>query len=132
MTCASCVGRVEKALSRVDGVVTATVNLANETAVVTYRPNATDTVEMAAAVEKAGYTSRPRPQHEAQAPTAAGAPSGPGGRDQAASDPTAELDRRRDHEIASLKRRWQVALTTGLGLMAIMYDAYRPSMTSKT
>ena len=38
MTCASCVGRVEKALKRVDGVVAASVNLANETAVVTFDP----------------------------------------------------------------------------------------------
>ena len=56
MTCASCVGRVQKALTRVDGVVTATVNLANETAVVTYDPAATDTESLTAAVRKAGYT----------------------------------------------------------------------------
>ena len=60
MTCASCVGRVQKALTRVEGVVTATVNLANETAVVTYDPAATGTQAMASAVEKAGYTGTPR------------------------------------------------------------------------
>ena len=38
MTCASCVRRVEKTLTRVDGVVAASVNLANETATVSYDP----------------------------------------------------------------------------------------------
>ena len=32
MTCASCVGRVEKALNKVPGVVNASVNLATESA----------------------------------------------------------------------------------------------------
>ena len=42
MTCASCVNRVTKALTRVDGVVDASVNLATETAAVTYDPQAVD------------------------------------------------------------------------------------------
>ena len=67
MTCASCVGRVEKALNRVDGVVTATVNLANETAVVTYEPQTTSTQTMTEAVVKAGYTGTPRPTAAANA-----------------------------------------------------------------
>ena len=37
MTCASCAARVEKKLNRLDGV-TATVNLATETARVTFPP----------------------------------------------------------------------------------------------
>jgi Cu+-exporting ATPase len=36
MTCASCVGRVEKALKKVPGVQDATVNLATESARITY------------------------------------------------------------------------------------------------
>ncbi|RZS81416.1 heavy metal translocating P-type ATPase [Pigmentiphaga kullae] len=54
MTCASCVGRVERALSQVPGVRRASVNLATETAEV----EADAPVEAAtlrAAVEKAGY-----------------------------------------------------------------------------
>ena len=35
MTCASCVRRVERALAKVDGVETANVNFASETALVT-------------------------------------------------------------------------------------------------
>ncbi|HYM14274.1 MAG TPA: heavy metal translocating P-type ATPase [Dehalococcoidia bacterium] len=56
MTCASCVRRVERALSRVEGVETANVNFASETALVT----APDTVALdalIAAVEKAGYAA---------------------------------------------------------------------------
>src|SRR5688572_3377918 len=60
MTCASCVGRVQKALTRAEGVVTAAVNLATETAAVTYDPSSTDLDTLAAAVEKAGYTATPR------------------------------------------------------------------------
>src|SRR3546814_17209569 len=37
MTCASCVGHVEMALSKVPGVITATVNLATEKASIRYR-----------------------------------------------------------------------------------------------
>jgi len=56
MTCASCVGRVEKALLKVPGVTTASVNLATEKATV----QALSTVPVAAlkaAVAKAGYTA---------------------------------------------------------------------------
>lgn len=52
MTCASCAGRVEKALSKVAGVTAASVNLATETATVT-GPVPTQALE--AAVTQAGY-----------------------------------------------------------------------------
>ncbi len=59
MTCASCVGRVERALLRVPGVVGADVNLATESASV--RLGAVlDTAKLLAAVEQAGYAARPR------------------------------------------------------------------------
>lgn len=54
MTCASCVGRVEKALSRVDGVVMATVNLATERADVTMGQSV-DPASLVRAIEDAGY-----------------------------------------------------------------------------
>ena len=54
MTCASCVGRVEKALAQVPGVLTASVNLATETAAVT-TDGSPSAAMLAAAVEKAGY-----------------------------------------------------------------------------
>ena len=39
MTCASCVARVEKALKKVPGVTEASVNLATESARITYAPS---------------------------------------------------------------------------------------------
>ncbi|KGM55685.1 metal ABC transporter ATPase [Lysobacter daejeonensis GH1-9] len=54
MTCASCVGRVERGLKSVPGVATAVINLATETAEVsTHAPVALH--ELANAVAKAGY-----------------------------------------------------------------------------
>ncbi len=55
MTCASCVGRVEKALGRAEGVVGASVNLAIEQAEVTYDPAVTNPTAVAEAIERAGY-----------------------------------------------------------------------------
>ena len=53
MTCASCVARVEKALVRVPGVLSATVNLATESAeVISLAP---DVAAFQAAVARAGY-----------------------------------------------------------------------------
>ena len=46
MTCASCVGRVERGLSKVPGVEVASVNLATERATVTYDPAVTTPVEL--------------------------------------------------------------------------------------
>src|SRR5487761_1962738 len=55
MTCASCVRRVERALSKAAGVTEANVNLATERATVTYHPDETALAELIAAVEKVGY-----------------------------------------------------------------------------
>jgi P-type Cu+ transporter len=55
MTCASCATRVEKKLNRLEGV-TATVNLATETARVSF-PGALTVADLIAAVERTGYTA---------------------------------------------------------------------------
>jgi len=54
MTCASCVARVEEALSGVPGVVSANVNLASEKATVEYIEG-TNTADLKRAVRDAGY-----------------------------------------------------------------------------
>lgn len=54
MTCASCVSRVEKALSKLPGVREATVNLATEAATVDAEPEVS-LDSLRAAVQKAGY-----------------------------------------------------------------------------
>jgi len=55
MTCASCAGRVEKAIRAVPGVADAAVNLATERARVTFDPAATGPGPVAQAIERAGY-----------------------------------------------------------------------------
>jgi len=56
MTCASCVGRVERALKAVPGVASATVNLATERATVT---GTADLAALTRAVAGAGYAAHP-------------------------------------------------------------------------
>jgi P-type Cu+ transporter len=55
MTCASCVRRVERALSKKEGVAEASVNFANEKVSVTYEPTATSPDELVGAIREAGY-----------------------------------------------------------------------------
>ncbi|MGN6459551.1 MAG: cation transporter, partial [Achromobacter mucicolens] len=59
MTCASCVKRVEKALTNVPGVAQAQVNLATERARVSFDPAAAQPQALVAAVEKMGYEAHP-------------------------------------------------------------------------
>jgi Cu+-exporting ATPase len=58
MTCASCVNRVERALKKVPGVAEATVNLATESARVTYAPADQIEAQIRRAVRNAGYEPR--------------------------------------------------------------------------
>lgn len=59
MTCASCVGRVEKALNRIPGVEAASVNLATEQAKIRLDSSSTTKIdEIIAAVQKTGYEAR--------------------------------------------------------------------------
>jgi Cu+-exporting ATPase len=62
MTCANCSARIERALQRLPGVVTATVNLATERASVRVLGEASGLAQIAAAVTDAGYHPRPQPQ----------------------------------------------------------------------
>ena len=71
MTCASCSGRVERALNKVPGVVTASVNLATEQAVVAFAPGI-DPSSLMQAVEAAGYTATVRDADALAAPQATG------------------------------------------------------------
>ena len=58
MTCASCVGRVERALKKVGGVADATVNLATESARIAYTGDAQMPARLRRAVRDAGYEPR--------------------------------------------------------------------------
>lgn len=58
MTCASCVGRVEKALTQIPGVIEASVNLATERARIRHLSGAVTAADLEAAVVQAGYKPR--------------------------------------------------------------------------
>ena len=109
MTCAACVSRVEKSLLKLDGVADARVNLATEVASVTFSVEALGLEDLTAAVSKAGYTATPR--RTSKTP---GQPAPPSAAE------TGPLDER-DRALQKMKRKWQVALATGLGLMGLMY-----------
>lgn len=55
MTCASCVGRVERALKKVPGVQSVAVNLATESARIAYAPSENMEARLRRAVRDAGY-----------------------------------------------------------------------------
>ncbi|MFZ3129426.1 MAG: heavy metal translocating P-type ATPase [Rhodoferax sp.] len=65
MTCASCVTRVEKALKKVPGVTDATVNLATESARITFAGDAQMEARLRRAVRDAGYEPRTPAQMDA-------------------------------------------------------------------
>ncbi len=68
MTCASCVGRVERALRAVPGVATAEVNIATQSARVRYVAGLTAPKALADAVARTGYQARPHRDTTANAP----------------------------------------------------------------
>jgi Cu+-exporting ATPase len=100
MTCAACSARVEKAILRLAGIETASVNLATERATVVYDPAQIRVPTIKEAVEKAGYT---------------------------ALDPSQvslEADRqRKEREIKTLWRQFTVAASFGA---ALLYVAMAP------
>ena len=102
MTCASCVGYVEEALSEVPGVVNAAVNLATERATVRYLSGATGVEQMREAVDDAGYSME--------------------GVVDDSADQEADSERlARTREIRDLKRKVALAGTVGVVIMGLMY-----------
>jgi len=99
MTCASCVARVEQALSSVPGVVSASVNLASEKATVEYL-EATDLANLRRAVKDAGYEL--------------------GSEVQALEDVTTAAQR----EIRVLRNRFIIAATLAAAIMALGFGPH--------
>ncbi len=117
MTCASCVRRVEKAILKVPGVSSATVNLATEKAKVVYDPVDGPGLDgLRAAVEGAGYGVG-----EVENPD-----SGAGR--LAADDGVDVRDLERERELEGLRNRWVVSLVLGGLMMAEMYLPFGPGM----
>ena len=107
MTCASCAGRIEKSLNRLDGV-TASVNFATEKAAVDFDPGRVAPDELVTAVESVGYG--------AHLPREAGRAAAPGG-EPAADDSDAE-----PAELIALRQRLtlSIVLTVPVLLMAMV------------
>ena len=58
MTCASCVNRIERFLSKTPGVESASVNLATESASIEFQPDLADRAVLIDAIKAAGYDVR--------------------------------------------------------------------------
>ena len=102
MTCASCVGYVERALNEVPGVVSSSVNLATERATVRYLAGATGVDQLREAVDDAGYSVE-------------------GVADDTANEVADSERLARVREIRDLKRKVALAGSVGIVLMTLMY-----------
>jgi P-type Cu+ transporter len=95
MTCASCVNRITRFLSKVEGVEEANVNLASESATIRYDADRIGVEDLVAAVDAAGYVARVEQvasaDHESSVAEAAEARTE---RDEAAARRVAGLRRR--------------------------------------
>ena len=104
MTCASCVNRIERFLSRADGVAEANVNLATERATVRFDPALIDRAGIVATIEAAGYDVG----RDATATT--------GGDEAVAADEAERASERRELLTGAI-----VSLGIGAVMMAIMF-----------
>ncbi|WP_349618111.1 heavy metal translocating P-type ATPase [Azotobacter salinestris] len=102
MTCASCVGRVERALNKVPGVTGASVNLASERARVRVL-RGVSTSALIAAIERAGYAAKPV---------------------AATSELLDAEEARRGAELASLKRALALAAVLTLPVFVLEMGAH--------
>jgi Cu+-exporting ATPase len=104
MTCTACSARVERVLRKLEGIESATVNLATEKAAIVYNPAAIRLPAIKAAIEKAGYTAL-----------------------EASRDSAVDEDKlRKEKAIRILKTKFIVALALGLPLL---YIAMVPMIT---
>ena len=95
MTCAACVSHVESALTGVEGVAAASVNLATERASVEYVPGLTGISDLRYAVEDSGYSITAVGGDESDDALATG-------------------------DTAALKRKFVFSLAVSAGIMALM------------
>ncbi len=104
MTCASCVNRIERFLTRADGVANANVNLATERATVRFDPELIDRSGIVAAIHAAGYDVA----HEAVM-------------SQTVDEAEADVDAGRAEERRDLLTGALASLAVGLAMMAVMF-----------
>ena len=104
MTCAACVRRIEKAVTRLEGVREASVNLVSNRATVTYDPAATDPTAIAQAIRGAGYEV---PSHRGAEAT--------GASDRTATEERAARARQAEDEEQQVLRR-DLAVSAALSI----------------
>jgi Cu+-exporting ATPase len=119
LSCASCVGRVERALGAVPGVLQASVNLANHSAEVTYLAQSTSAEELAQIASDSGYA----------AAVDSGAPEATGQSERMAQE-IAEL--RRSVWIAALLTVPVVVLEMGAHLVPAFHHFIAGSIGTQT
>jgi Cu+-exporting ATPase len=110
MHCAACVSSVERALGKVAGVASASVNLTTQAAVVEFDPQVADAGELTRAVERAGYKARVRLDASGESlagPADAVARPGPGALSERDARHAAEIAL--DHERLTWRRRAVIA-----------------------
>ena len=98
MSCASCSGRVEREIAKGDGVLSATVNLAAETATVKFASKATDAAQIMAIATNIGFPAKMK---------------------SARPDETADKTNRKSAEISQLGRLTLIAAILALPVFAI-------------
>ncbi len=104
MSCASCAGRIEKALNKAPGVEKATVNFATARATVNYNPQQTTPEKLRDAVKSAGYDAI-IPQ--LSTPTV----GGHGAQEHGGESDLADAEQKaREDEYAAQKRKFFIAL----------------------
>ncbi|MDR2740771.1 MAG: heavy metal translocating P-type ATPase [Treponema sp.] len=97
MTCAACSARVEKAIRKLEGIESASVNLATEKASVVYNPQVLRLSAIKEAIEKAGYQAL-----------------------EASKDGALDEDRlRKEREIKTLRTKFIVAVSFAVPLLYI-------------
>jgi Cu+-exporting ATPase len=96
MTCASCVAHVEKAIRQQDGIEIANVNLATETATVSYDPAKVDIERIINSVSEAGYGAILH------------------------SDDADENERRKQSDIRKLRNRTLISILLSIPLLGAM------------
>jgi Cu+-exporting ATPase len=119
MTCASCAARVEKALARVPGVASASVNLATERAAVQLDAARTpDEIDrLVQAVLDAGYEARPVAPAQAEE----------AGRDAASADETRARESRREARIVGASAVLALPLTMPMIAALLGQDLMLPA-----
>ncbi len=112
MTCASCVNRIERFLSRTPGVEEASVNLATEVATIRYLPDLAGRAELVGAIEAAGY--------EVKAGATYAAPLAGSAEADALAEAQEREDAERERELRRMLIQSVVSIAVALGIMAVM------------